>query len=51
MEPWYQKVAKNSVGGRYIFIPDSKHIPMLDQLDAVIDAVQTLVEQVGNPPD
>ena len=46
MEEWYRQAAENSAGGRYIFIPESNHVPMLDQPDALIEAIEEMVEQV-----
>jgi pimeloyl-ACP methyl ester carboxylesterase len=46
MEEWYRQAAENSAGGRHILISDSNHIPMLDQPDALIGAIEEMVEQV-----
>jgi pimeloyl-ACP methyl ester carboxylesterase len=46
MEKWCREAAENSAGGRYIFIADSNHVPMLDQPDALIEVLEEIVEQV-----
>lgn len=46
MTEWYHTAAENAPGGRYIFIPDSEHVAMLDQPDALIGAIEEMVELV-----
>ncbi len=46
MEAWYQQAAENSAGGRHIFIANSDHFTMLDQPDALVEAIEELTKQV-----
>jgi pimeloyl-ACP methyl ester carboxylesterase len=48
MIEWYHAAAENTPGGRYVFIPDSEHVAMLDQPDALIAAIRGIVELVSD---
>ena len=51
MVEWYLSAAENTPGGRYIHIADSEHFAMLDQPDALIEAIKDMVELISEQGD
>jgi pimeloyl-ACP methyl ester carboxylesterase len=47
MTEWYRAAAESTLGGRYIHIADSEHFAMLDQPDALINAIRSMVDLVA----
>lgn len=43
---WYKQVVSGSAGGRYLSFPDSSHLIIIEQPDAVIQAVLDLYKRV-----
>jgi polyhydroxybutyrate depolymerase len=48
MTEWYRAAAENAPGGRYIHIANSEHFAMIDQPDALIDAIESMVDLVAS---